>query len=75
MPMLRGMLVVSPCLSTFSSTYKVQQGNSKLLCVAKQYSLAFGVRRHFQSLNKEEQKETINIHHIFSLQIFGKNTF
>ena len=57
MPILRGMSVCYPSLSTFPSTDKVQQSNSKLLCAAKQHSLASGVRQHFQSLRKEEQRE------------------
>ena len=57
MPMLRGMKVVNPSLSTFPSIYKVQQSNSKLLRLAKQHSLAFGARLCFQSLRKEEQTE------------------
>ena len=47
------MLILLCLLSP--STYKVQQSNSKLLRVAKQHSLALGVRLHFQSLRKEEQ--------------------
>ena len=48
---------VNPSLSNFPTTFKVQQSNSKLLCVAKQHSLVFGAHLHFQSIRKEEQKE------------------
>ena len=66
MPMPRGVLVCSSFCVAFSSTYKVQQSNSKLLlCVAKQHSLAFGI-----CLQKSKKKIT-EIHHIFTLQIFG----
>ena len=62
-------------LSTFSSTYKVQQGNSKLLCVAKQHSLAFAIRLHFPSLRKEEHKEKSQKSITFSLCRFLGTTF
>ena len=47
----------NPSVSASTSSYKVQQNNSKLLCVAEQRSLLFEVRLHFQSMRKEEKRE------------------
>ena len=51
-----GLLSLLGSLSTFPSTYKVQQSNSKMLGIEKQHSLALGVRLRFQSLREGRAK-------------------
>ena len=50
----------------------MQQSNSKLLCVAKQHSLAFGLRLRFQSLGKVQNEISQKSVTFSLLRIFGQ---